>query len=73
MSTVKHKVLFVQHAGLGGAAVSLSQIIRQLDHNKFIPSVLLLQNDLKAIDLLQNCGSEAIVNNKLFTKWQTKF
>lgn len=59
------KVLFVQHAGVGGAAVSLSQIVRKLDRGRFEPFALLLRNDSVAIEILRSCGANVIVDNQL--------
>jgi glycosyltransferase involved in cell wall biosynthesis len=59
------KLLFVQHAGAGGALVSLAQILRNLDHNRFSSTVLLLRSDSQAVKLLQSCSAEVVVNDRL--------
>ena len=61
----RKRILFVQHAGAGGAAVSLSQIIAGLDRQRFEAVVLLLRNDKQAIDLLERSGAQVVVDDRL--------
>lgn len=61
----RKRILFVQHAGVGGATISLSQIIASLDRDRFDPVVLLLRNDVHAIQLLQQSGAQVLVDDRL--------
>jgi glycosyltransferase involved in cell wall biosynthesis len=56
----KPQILFVQHAGSGGAAVSLSQIVRKLVGQGFEARVLLLRADARAVELLERNGAQVI-------------
>lgn len=61
----RRRILFVQHAGVGGAAVSLSQIVAGLDRNRYQPVVLLLRRDAQAAALLQQSGARVVVDDRL--------
>lgn len=66
MSEIRpRRVLFVQHAGVGGALISLSQILAHLDRERFDVTVLLLRNDQESIELLEKCQCEVIVDDRL--------
>lgn len=59
------KILFVQHAGAGGAVVSLSQILKRISNENYQVTVLLLRNDNVAIRILEKLGCQIIVRPDL--------
>lgn len=61
----RKKILFVQHAGAGGALVSLSQILTKLDPQDYETTVLLLSRDAKAIAILESAGSRVLIADRM--------
>lgn len=59
------RILFVQHAGAGGAVVSLSQILKKLDRQQYQTTILLLRNDETAICILKQVECQVLVDSNL--------
>ena len=61
----RHRILYVQHtAAIGGATVSLFDLVRRLDQSRYEPSALFLQEG-PAVSLLRGQGVETHVDQRI--------